>query len=93
MRHSFHHVAIAGDEVHVVIEDFLVAVEDRGHVCLSHCHANGVTDSLSERTSRRLDSRSVAVLGMSRRLAFPLPELLQVLERQLITGEIEDAVQ
>src|SRR2546423_14887186 len=30
---------------------------------------------------------------MSRRLAFPLPELLQVLERQLIAGEIEDAVQ
>jgi len=30
---------------------------------------------------------------MSRRLALPLPELLQIIESEIVAGEVEDAVQ
>src|SRR5437899_12896600 len=46
---SFHHVSIAGDEVHVMVEDFLIAVEYRGHVCFADSHADGVANTLTER--------------------------------------------
>ena len=76
-----------------MIYDLLLAVEHRAHVCLSHRHADRVAYSLAQRAGRRLDAGSVAVLGMPRRFALPLPELLQVIECELVAGEIEHAVQ
>ncbi len=93
VRDAFHHVAIAGDEVDVVIEDCLVAVEYRGHVRFSDSHSNRIADSLPEWASRRLDAGGVAVLGVARRLALPLAKLLQIIEGEIVAGEIEHAVQ
>src|ERR1700694_1976141 len=93
MRDAFHHVAIAGNEVDVVIEDSLVAVEDRGHVRLTDSHSNRITDSLPERSGSRLAAGCVTVLGVSGSLALPLAELLQIVESQIVAGEIEHAVQ
>ncbi len=90
---AFHHVAVAGDEVDVMVYDLLVAVEHRPHVRLGHRHANRVANPLAQRSSRRLDAGSVAELGMAGRLALPLPKLLQVIECELVAGEIEHAVQ
>ena len=88
-----HHVAIAGDEIHVVVDDLLVAIENGAEVRLPNSHSDGVANSLSERAGSRLDSGCVAKLGMSRRLALPLPELLQVIESEIIAREIENTVQ
>jgi len=35
----------------------------------------------------------VAKLGMSRRLALPLPELLQIIESEVVASEVENTVQ
>ena len=93
MGNAFHHVAIAGDEVDVVVDDLLIAVEHRTHVRFGHRHAHRVADPLAQRAGCRLDSGSVAELGMSGRLALPLPELFQVIECEIVTSEIEHAVQ
>ena len=76
-----------------MVEDSLIAVEYRGHVCFADSHADGVADTLTERARSRFDAWRISVLGMSRRLALPLPELFQVVESELIAGEVEHTVQ
>src|SRR2546423_2659498 len=91
--HPFHHVAIAGDEIRVMVENLLLAIEDRGHVRLADRHANRVSDSLPERAGSGFDAGCVTVLRMTWRLALPLPELFKVVEGQLVTSEIQHAVE
>src|SRR5687768_18280075 len=93
VRHAFHHVTIAGDEVCVVIDDVVTRPIEKGSkLRFGDGHADCIPNTLSEWTGCRLDARSVAELGMPRRAAFPLTELLQVVEEEVVTGEIEDAV-
>src|SRR6185312_12338632 len=73
VRHAFHHVAIAGDEIDVVIEDLLLTIEYRSHVCFTDGHSNRIANALTERAGSRFNARRITVLGMSRRFAFPLP--------------------
>src|SRR4029078_4061187 len=80
---TFHHVAVAGDEVRVVIEDFLVTVEYSAHVCFADGHSNGIADSLAERSGGGFNAGRVTVLGVTGGLALPLPELLQIIEREI----------
>ena len=83
VRDAFHHVAIAGDEVRVMVDDVMArAIEDRGELCFGDRHSDRVPDALTERAGGRLDSRRVAVLRMSRRSALPLAEMLEVVERR-----------
>ena len=91
--HPFHHVAIAGDEIHVMVVNLLVPVEYRGHVRLADGHAHCVADALTKGTGRRFHAGGVAVLWMPRRLALPLTELLQIVECEIIAGEVQHAVQ
>ena len=93
MRNTLHHVSIAGDEIDVMVDDLLLSVEHRAHVRFGHSHADGVAYSLTERAGRGLHAGCVAVLGVAGCPAFPLPELLQVIEREIVAGEIEHAVQ
>src|SRR5437870_4854031 len=60
---------------------------------LGHRHADGVTDPLTERARRGLDSRRVAKLRMTGRMTLPLPELLEIVERELVSGQIEAGVE
>ena len=76
-----------------MVENLLLAIEHRAHVRLADGHADCVSKSLAERSRRRLDTGRVPVLRMPRRLAFPLPELLEVVEGQLVAGEIQHAVE
>src|SRR3546814_12167897 len=50
-------------------------------------------EALPERPGGDFHARGVAALGMSRRLAAPLPELLDVVERQVVAGDVQQAVQ
>jgi hypothetical protein len=94
VRHSLHHVAVARDEVGVVIDDrVILLVEDRREMCLCHRHPDRVAHTLTEWSGGRLHAGSVTVLGMAGRPALPLPEVPDVIERDLVAREVEQAVE
>src|SRR5438445_2058049 len=68
-------------------------VELRGEVRPSERHADGVAHALAQRPRGGLDAGRETVLRVARGAAAPLAELLQVLERQVVSGEVEDRVQ
>ena len=91
---ALHEVAVAGEDVGVVVHDLVAGpVEPRGEVGLGHRHAHRHREALAEGAGRRLDARRVPVLRVARRAAPPLPELLQLVERQVVAGEVEQAVE
>ena len=64
----------------------------RAQPALGEGHADRVGEPLPERAGRHLDARRVVVLGVAGRPAAPLAELAQVLERQVVAGEVEHGV-
>jgi hypothetical protein len=93
-RHAFHQIAVAGDGVGVVIDDLKPgAIVARGEIGFGDGHAHAVAEALAERPRRRLDAGRAAALGVAGRLAAPLPELLDLFERQVIAGEVQQTVQ
>src|SRR5882724_11051110 len=58
-----------------------------------HRHPDAVAEALAERPGGSLDARSHAVLGMPRSSAPQLPEMLDVVQGQIVAGEIEQAVE
>ena len=94
VRDALHQVAVAADEVRVVIDDVVTRLVEHGReVRFGHRHADRVADALAERARGRLDAGRVAVLGVSRRPALPLPELLEVLERQVVAAQVQAAIE
>src|SRR5207245_3671125 len=55
-------------------------------------HTDAVSDPLTEGTGARLDARSAAALRVTGRHAPPLPERLDLLERQAEPGEVQERV-
>src|SRR5208282_4248179 len=55
--------------------------------------SNGVADALAERARGRLDAGDAPVLGMPGGSAAKLSELLDVVQRDVVAGEIEQAVE
>ena len=93
-RDAFHQIAVAGDNPGSVVNDGVArAVVARGKVRFGDGHADRVRETLAERAGRDLDAGSVAALGMARRLAAPLTKLLDVVEREVVAGDMEQAVQ
>ena len=91
---AFHQIAVADDAIGKVIDDFesrpIVA---RGQVGLRDRHADAVAEALTQRSRRSLDARSQAALRMAGRAAVPLAELFDLLERQIVAGQMEHAVE
>src|SRR5436190_22055676 len=93
MRDAFHHVTVARDEISVVVDDRIIRpIEKRAEQRFTYRHADRISDTLSEWTRRRFDSRRVTVFRMTGSFALPLTELLDVVECQLISREIENTV-
>src|SRR5438105_9902739 len=89
----FHQVAVTDNPISKVINDLEPrTVVARSEVGLCYRHAHAVAEALTQRTRRSLDSRSQAPLGMAGRMAAPLAELFDLLEREIIAGEMEHAV-
>src|ERR1700746_3211217 len=89
----FHQVAVADNPISKVINDLEPrTVVARSQAGLRYRHAAAVAEALPQRTRRSLDSRSQAALGMAWRMAAPLAELFNLLEREIITGKMEHAV-
>ena len=84
-------VAVGGDHVRVVADHLLV--EAGGEQALAQRHADGGRDALAERPGGRLDAGRVAVLGMAGGRRAELAEVLEVVERDPVPGEVQDRVQ
>ena len=91
---AFLEIAVGRDDIGPVVDDRVaVAVELRGKTSLRDRHADGVGKSLPERPGRGLDARCQARLGMARRPRSPLPERAQLVEWQVVAGQVEQRVQ
>ena len=60
-----------------------------GEIALGHGHADAHREALTQRPRGRLHPRGVSVLGMPGGLAAPLPEALDLLERQVVAVEVQ----
>ena len=91
MRDALHHVAVAADREDVVVAD--LGTEAGAEVRLGDRHADAVPESLSERSGRDLDARRQNVFWVSRRFGMKLTKPLYLIERKVVTGEMQQAVQ
>ena len=66
-----------------------VRVEQAALAAGGHRHADRVADALAERAGGGLDAGGVAVLGVAGGQRAPLPQRLQVVQRQAVAGEVE----
>ena len=84
-------VAVGDDHVGEVADHLLV--EAGGEHALAERHADRGRDALSERPGGGLDPRRVAVLGVAGGRRAELAEVLEVVERDPVPGQVQDRVQ
>ena len=93
-RHAFHQITVADDGPGMVIDDVVtLAVVLRREVRLGDGHADGSGETLTERAGGHFHAGCAAALRMPRRLAAPLAELLEVIEREVIAGDVQQAIE
>ena len=68
-------------------------IESSGKMLFRHCHADGSGDSLTKGARCCLNTWRVPKLRVSRRSASPLPELTDLLERQIVAGQMQRRIQ
>jgi len=77
----------------VVVDDLVArAVEALGQEALGHRQADRVGNSLAERAGGDLHAGHVTALGMAGRARAPLPEALQILDREVEAGQMSQRV-
>ena len=90
VRDAFHQAAVAEEDVGAMVDDLVArTVEFVGQQLFRHRHADGVGDALAERSGGGLDPRRVAVFRVPRRLAVQLAEVLQIINRKIVTGQVQ----
>ena len=91
---ALHEVAVGDDAVDAVVDDLVSGpVVVLCKEFLRDGHADAVGEPLAERAGGHLGAGGKAKLGVARGLALPLPELPDVVERELVAGEVEQRVQ
>ena len=94
VRHALHQAAVAGEDVGVVVDHRqAVAVVLRRQQLLRQGHAHAHRQALAERPGGGLHARGVADLGMARGLGVELAEVLDLLQRQVVAGQVQQRVQ
>ncbi len=94
MGDAFHQVAIADQGVgHVVNERVVVAVEARRQPALGDGHADSVGQPLPQRPGGSLDAGRQVQLRVAGRQAAPLAEVHQVFQRQVVAGQVQQAIE
>ena len=58
----------------------------------AHRHADTIGKALAERPGSDLDAWRQSVFGMAWSLRAPLAKVLNLIQRQIVTGEIEQGV-
>src|SRR2546421_713498 len=93
VRHALHQVAVGADAVDAMVDDLVVrAVVALSEEALCDREADAVREALTEWPRRRFDSGRVVHLGMTRRERVPLPEPLQLFEREVVAAEVQRRV-
>ena len=93
VRDPLHEVAVGADRPGAVVDDLVSGpVVAMGQPALRQRHPDGVGDTLSEGSGRGLHAGGVPVLGVARCPAAPLPKLADVVQREVIAGQVEEAV-
>ncbi|MCK7509366.1 MAG: hypothetical protein MZV70_38610 [Desulfobacterales bacterium] len=91
--HAFHHVAVSGHDIRVMINDGLpVAIEPRRQMRLGNSHADGVGQSLPQRAGSHFHACRMLIFRMSRCAAAPLAEIFDVVERKIVAGQMQESV-
>ena len=68
-------------------------IEIGGKPILCQRKTDAMGKPLTERSGRHFDTSRHKVLGVSRSLAMKLPELLQIVDRQFVSCEIQQGIQ
>ena len=92
---TLHQIPITGEHPRAVIDErarVAVLVEACREQPFRQCHADRIADPLSQRAGRRLDTRGLAVLGMSGSGAVQLTEVAQVVQAQVVSGQMQHGV-
>ncbi len=86
---ALHQVPVGAYCVDAVVHDLVPdAVVPAGEETLGDGHPDPVGEALPQRSGRRLHARGVVSLGVPRRPRAPLPEVLQILHREVVAGEV-----
>ena len=90
---TFHQAAVAHEHIGVVIHHRMAfAVELLGQQLFSQRHADGIGNALAERARSGFHAGRDAVFGVARSLAVQLAEILQLLHRQLVAGQVQQGI-
>ncbi len=93
LRDAFHQVAVRADREDVRVDDLVArAVVALGQEPVCDRQPDAVGEPLSQRPGRRLDARGVPELGVSRRARTPLAKRAQVVERDVVAGQVQRRV-
>ena len=92
--HAFDHVAVAREHIGVVVDDLVAGpVVAHGQVGFGQRHADRIGDALAEWARGRLDPLGQMAFRVPRSQAAPLAEALDLLQRQVIAGQVEQRVE
>ncbi len=76
-----------------MIDYFLIfPVETRGKMRFGNRHTHRIGQSLTQRAGCNFDTGHMFVFRMPRRAASPLPESFNIVERQIVTGQMQKSV-
>ena len=93
-RDTFLKTTIAAENDDMVVEDSVLgSVEASGSHLLRHRESHAIGHTLAERTSGRLDSRSLMELRVSGSDAVELTEFLHLIERKVEAGKVQPGVE
>jgi hypothetical protein len=87
VRDPFFKVSVTAQNECVVVKQLRSELCPKG--MFGESETNCVRESLSERSRCDFDTRSVATFGMTRRWRTKLPEVLDVVERETKTGQVQ----
>ena len=91
---AFHQVAIAANGIGMVVDESVSgAVEARRQPVFGDGHAHAVGETLPQRAGGHFHAGRMAALGMARRLAAQPAEALQLVQRQIVAGQVQQAVE
>ena len=92
-NNTFHHVAIARHYVSEMINQLCaIAVEAGSQLFLGNGHAHGVSQALTQRACGYFHTGGMFILRVAGSKATPLTEILYIVERQIISGEVQERI-
>ena len=90
---AFHQAAVAQERIGVVVHNVVArAVELRRQGFLGQRETNGVGNALPQRAGRGFDTRRVTVFRVPRSLGVQLPEVLDVVNANVVPAQVQQGV-